>query len=305
MNEYVVEIKSRALIWTGDENRKMSSILRETGILGSIRWWYEAMIRGLGGTACDPTNTKCNGENHCVACELFGCTGWARKFKLQIDVINASEKIIFNFIPLREIRDVEWALLNLTLHLIAKYGAIGGKTVFKPSDEDNNKNKFHHKDFGLIEVINSNLKMCKKEQIEDYVKDERWQKPKQDDFSWVSIQNLWCVNGKYLCREGDNKSSFNRVLGRKESKREANRLKDNNNNVSRWLAGSLKESKKVFSFKNPARTFGFINPDVINFEKMRERLKSAWSNENSWEFLQGNDIINSLMKELLGGEDDS
>lgn len=32
-----------------------------------------------------PTNTKCEGKNHCDACELFGCTGWARKFRLEVE----------------------------------------------------------------------------------------------------------------------------------------------------------------------------------------------------------------------------
>lgn len=85
MKEYTVKIKPLTPLWTGDAERKLST-LRETGIIGSLRWWYEALIRGLGETACDPTNSKekCNGENHCDACELFGCTGWARKFRLEV-----------------------------------------------------------------------------------------------------------------------------------------------------------------------------------------------------------------------------
>lgn len=63
MREYTVKIKPLTPLWTGDAERK-SGTLRETGIIGSLRWWYEALIRGLGGTACDPTvkesNTKCN-----------------------------------------------------------------------------------------------------------------------------------------------------------------------------------------------------------------------------------------------------
>ena len=45
-------------IWTGDANRNGSRI-RETGMLGSLRWWYEAIIRGMNRYACDPTSDPC------------------------------------------------------------------------------------------------------------------------------------------------------------------------------------------------------------------------------------------------------
>jgi CRISPR type III-B/RAMP module RAMP protein Cmr1 len=88
-NEFTVKIKTLTPIWTGDENGECKT-LRETGIIGSLRWWYEALIRGLGRYACDPTNSKCDGKNHCDACELFGCTGWARRFILQIATLDRS-----------------------------------------------------------------------------------------------------------------------------------------------------------------------------------------------------------------------
>jgi len=122
MREYTVKIKPLTRIWTGDENRE-NTTLRETGIIGSLRWWYEALIRGLGGTACDPTNTECKEENHCDACELFGCTGWARKFRLEIGNTNN----ILQFIELRKVEEIEWALLNKTIEIIADYGALGGR----------------------------------------------------------------------------------------------------------------------------------------------------------------------------------
>ena len=83
MEEFKVKIKALTPIWTGGVERKCDR-LHETGIIGSLRWWYEAIVRGLGGYACDPTDTKCEGKNHCEACELFGCTGWARKFRLHV-----------------------------------------------------------------------------------------------------------------------------------------------------------------------------------------------------------------------------
>lgn len=83
-----MEIKLRTLtpLWTGGIDQT-SDRLHETGLLGSLRWWYEALVRGLGGYACDPTgDDRCPDKDgkRCAVCELFGCTGWARKFRLEI-----------------------------------------------------------------------------------------------------------------------------------------------------------------------------------------------------------------------------
>jgi len=94
-----LEIKLRMLtpLWTGGADGQ-SDRARETGIIGSLRWWYEAVVRGLGGRACDPTEGGCiykreQGESHaqayerlCDACKLFGCTGWQRRFRLSVQV---------------------------------------------------------------------------------------------------------------------------------------------------------------------------------------------------------------------------
>ncbi|ODS37843.1 MAG: type III-B CRISPR module RAMP protein Cmr1 [Candidatus Altiarchaeales archaeon WOR_SM1_79] len=76
-----------------------SSKIKETGIIGSLRWWYEALVRGYGGYACDPSNSECKFdydtyektkniedglEKVCPVCRLFGCTGWSRRFRLEI-----------------------------------------------------------------------------------------------------------------------------------------------------------------------------------------------------------------------------
>jgi len=135
-----VRIKTLTPIWTGDAERKNTE-LRETGIIGSLRWWYEALIRGLGGSACDPTNSNCEGKNHCDACELFGCTGWSRKFRLEVE--EEHNEVILRFIEVRRIEDIEWSLLNETLQIITKYGALGGKMA-----ESN---------YGLISVIQNDL----------------------------------------------------------------------------------------------------------------------------------------------------
>jgi CRISPR-associated protein Cmr1 len=146
MKEFTVLIKPLTPIWTGDAEGKITT-LKETGIIGSLRWWYETLIRGLGWKACDPTKTECKESNHCNACELFGCTGWGRKFRLEASLANSMEElnvgtrkgphkrkilgfisenpVTLTIIPLRKITGNEWALLNRTLKIIEKYGALG------------------------------------------------------------------------------------------------------------------------------------------------------------------------------------
>jgi len=92
-NEHTIEIKMRTPLWTGGVDGKCDR-LHETGIIGSMRWWYEAIVRGLGGYACDPTSgnhcelsgkEKTDEERRkklCPACWLFGCGGWKRRFRL-------------------------------------------------------------------------------------------------------------------------------------------------------------------------------------------------------------------------------
>jgi len=288
--------------------------LRETGIIGSLRWWYEALIRGLGGRACDPTSdNRCPDKdgNHCGACELFGCTGWSRKFILHVlekngnlktTHIEKDDEIIFEFIPLKQIYDEEWALLDLTLYFIAQYGALGGKTVLKPSDEKNRENKRYHQDFGLFKIVESELdtklKIFKKEDLKRFVKNMTPKHINQEKYKWISIKNFWCVNGKYLARQSINRSSFNKILGRNESK--AHSTDNPSDEVSKWLAGQIGESKKIFSFKNPPRAFGFINPAIIDFKGIKRRLRDAWG-EGNWKFLTGDEILDSLIKEISEG----
>ncbi len=192
-------------IWTGSvqldmENNELKIVPNrfvQTGLLGSIRWWFEVVVRGLGGEACDPSNSECKDSKHCVVCELFGCTGWARKFRFQVFDDNNSVKVSqikknikfeLQFTSLRPISYEEWALLDLTLHIVAEFGAVGGKTAFKPSTENGHENKLHHRDFGKIklEITESQTKPVSKIEFEHYVRDSRWLKIENNDFTWAS-----------------------------------------------------------------------------------------------------------------------
>jgi len=97
-----VKIQTLTPLWTGDVDGKVDRI-HETGILGSLRWWFEAIVRGLGGYACDTTQHTCSFDADkyresearderqrlrdaglCDVCQVFGATGWRRRFRLHI-----------------------------------------------------------------------------------------------------------------------------------------------------------------------------------------------------------------------------
>ncbi len=297
-------------IWTGDANGKPHRLIT-TGLLGSIRWWFEVVVRGLGGSACDPTQdgNRCPDSrrkpsepgHHCVVCELFGCTDWARKFRFEVldedDNVKASqitkdETFKLRFLEVRPIRNEEWVLLDLTLRLIADYGAIGGKTVYKPSDESSRQHLPHHRDYGLIEIDDSHPLPSLEGEVEKtlraYVAKDRWRKLDHDDFAWASLENFWCVTGYYLARQDSNTSTYNRVLGRPEPKNQSQA-------GDSWLAGRRArggaspqpaESKKVFSFKEPEsarRTFGFVeSPDRLDRlgRELQKSLAKEWPGFN-------------------------
>ena len=148
-------------LWTGNAERRGDQVL-ETGLLGSLRWWYEVLIRGLGYYACDPGIRSCEytekekSSGICAVCQLFGCTGYARRFRLRIEggtdagplaevkLLNPandnhrgwrvptllSSPFTISFLPTRraDLEDVYALALRCTLRLIERYGALGGKT---------------------------------------------------------------------------------------------------------------------------------------------------------------------------------
>jgi len=102
MDDLKITLKTLTPLWTGGVEGTCDR-LHETGLIGSLRWWYEALVRGLGGYACDPTEHSCKFDEDeyrksqadnerqrlrdagvCDACQLFGCTGWRRRFRLKV-----------------------------------------------------------------------------------------------------------------------------------------------------------------------------------------------------------------------------
>lgn len=295
------ELQALTDIWTGDVNGKASRLI-PTGLLGSIRWWFEVLVRGLGGAPCDPSSKQktCSAEHHCVVCELFGCTGWARKF--HFDVRDQEGEIIAKqlkkgemsmsfhlyFAPLRKVAKKEWALLQLTLRLISEFGALGGKTALKPSNQNN---KTQHADFGIVKLVTTPTIEFTRQQLESYVREAKV-KPTVNAAAWASCRHMWFVDGRYLTRTSDSESSFNKMLGRPEAKSESS-----SSAGDPWLAGGRGESKKIFSFKSPARTFGFVR-HPSEFDQVRDELRVIWRmpETNDW-FVSGDMLIDRLFSQ--------
>src|SRR5690606_35725428 len=185
------ELQALTDIWTGDANTaqsKQAKRLIPTGLLGSVRWWFEVLVRGLGGSACDPSRPELRCPDRqgrrCVVCELFGCTGWARKFRFDVRDANggaqqaqikAGKRFAVAFTVTRPTSLEEWKLLDMPLRLIADYAAIGGKTVYKPTDENRRQNAPHHRDYGVISVKRAhNLDSIDPDGLRSYVGDRRW-----------------------------------------------------------------------------------------------------------------------------------
>lgn len=102
-NPVLYRLHALTPIWTGGVSGQVDRI-HETGILGSLRWWIEVLVRGLGGSACDPSVHTClfDAERYrkstatderqrlrdarlCDVCQVFGATGWRRRFRLIIE----------------------------------------------------------------------------------------------------------------------------------------------------------------------------------------------------------------------------
>jgi len=145
-------------VWSGDIDSK-SKYIQSSGILGSIRWWTEAMLRTLEYSACDPTKEnkkgrcpmeKNNKKHYCHSCLILGATGLRRSFRIEINEGNSAfngsplpikpdrrnhgwylrsglvGELDMEIIPLNPI--FEESLISVPLAIVLKWGAIGAKT---------------------------------------------------------------------------------------------------------------------------------------------------------------------------------
>ncbi len=150
-----IRLMAKTPIWTGDIDKK-SNLLQSTGILGSLRWWTEAILRSIDRYACDPTgDERCpkeerNKKYYCSACLIFGATGIRKIFRL--DVSGGTRTFFGNALKIKpsgrnrrwylgsgvvgEIdlkitpldKDFNESLVLLPLVIASNWGGIGAKT---------------------------------------------------------------------------------------------------------------------------------------------------------------------------------
>lgn len=257
MTTLEIQLRTLTPLWTGGVDQTVDR-LHETGLIGSLRWWYEALVRGLGGYACDPTgDDRCPDKDgkHCAACELFGCTGWARKFRLRVlddggnliqTKIEKNTALTLQFVELRPMSQEEKWLLAKTIEIAAKYGALGGKTTLKPQ-RDERKGA----DNGIVQWIKTQSPITHPN-INSYLR--------QSDFRAVSIKLpdlRWFifVKGAFLWRE-----QMNPLLGLDPKGKPL----PNADNTQKFLQGKRgggdkpTVSKKLFSFRaDGGRIWGY------------------------------------------------
>lgn len=104
MEQKWLTLKLLSPLWVGGIEGS-TTVAREIGLLGSLRWWYEAILRSLGYRTCDPTSRdgqcsfnheayhKSSADNEvgrltdaglCPACQVYGATGFSRAFRLEV-----------------------------------------------------------------------------------------------------------------------------------------------------------------------------------------------------------------------------
>lgn len=273
MADLEFKLKTLAPIWTGGVEGKDEK-LHLPGIKGSIRWWMETLVRGLGYYACNPgsknSKDKCEFDtkayektnnlyaelkNICPVCQIFGCTGWSGKIILRIDEkkdkddkkkecyepINSlfDRKISFSlrFIERKKLESDEKKLLKAALKLIVEYGALGGKTTLKPSEIANNKNYESYPKNNHLDYGIIDYQKLSKEKIT--VKGMSLNNPpcKSNKPDWPNLINFWFVKDLYLHR-----ININELVNRDKSNEKKYAGSATEKDV--FIGGYIKDDKK-------------------------------------------------------------
>ncbi len=67
MAKLKLRLKTLSPLGTGQADMTRDR-LHETAVIGSLHWWYEVIVRGLGVTVCDVLKFKCEGKSVCDVC---------------------------------------------------------------------------------------------------------------------------------------------------------------------------------------------------------------------------------------------
>ena len=287
-----IQLQTLTPLWTGGVDGTTDR-LHETGLIGSLRWWYEALVRGLGGYACDPTSEdRCpdNNGKHCAACELFGCTGWARKFRLRVldkdgklvtEAIQADQTITLEFLEMRPMSQEEKWLLNRAVWIAATYGALGGKTTLKPQKGPMGE------DYGIFSWIGS-TQVSKPTNIKTHFQQFR---QATNPPKFPNLRHFFFVKGAFFDR-----LQINSLMGLDEKGKPI----PNADNTQKSLRGKRGQeetmpaiSKKIFSFKsNGGRIWGYAK-DAQMRDTVIERIKQKLG-DGSYTKKTGEEVLHEL-----------
>ncbi len=290
MNALEIRLRTLTPLWTGGVDQTIDR-LHETGLIGSLRWWYEALVRGLDGHACDPaSDDRCPDEHgrRCAACELFGCTGWARKFRLRVsDKAGHRSQAGFErgtdfklqFLELRPMNSEEKWLLVKAIEIAAKYGALGGKTTLKPQ-----KKPKVGSDYGVVEWRSSPT--LKKPDIKKYLHSSNW---RQAQTKLPDMKYFFFVCGRFLWRK-----QINKLLGLSEDGKQVIGQEE----FQKFLRGRRGEtdrpaiSKKLFSFRaDNGRVWGYTG-DIAMRDRVIKEIRKELGEGN---FVKtGEEVLNEL-----------
>ena len=284
MFKTLIKIKTLTPLWTGGVETGRMDRIHETGIIGGLRWWYEAIVRGLGGYACDPTSEdRCpdNQGRFCDACQIFGATGWKRRFNLRIEDRTRptwAETTVLNVRPPDRSRG--WYVYpgktgSIYLHLsghekavyrlaslflfLENYGAIGARTQHG---------------YGLFEIEN-------KEEVQGLAQRAEWHRLQGNDQQEPDLPNLSHIGFFHFRFRPTRDDWWSRITGLERlvgTHKTAQALRDAAQKNTAPVSPVIRNLWRYSRWKGPFEAgnffFGTSKSEKI---KMRSKISISWA----------------------------
>ena len=106
MEPLSIKVRTLTPLWLGDLERN-SATAKESGLIGSLRFWCEGLVRGYGVDVCDGEKRCEMSTGLCEVCRVFGATGWARRFRLELEGL-APVPVFFRTSPAMAVSSGNW-----------------------------------------------------------------------------------------------------------------------------------------------------------------------------------------------------
>jgi CRISPR type III-B/RAMP module RAMP protein Cmr1 len=195
------------------DGKPINDRLRLTSLLGGIRWWAEAIVRGFDVRACDPVSEPCRGDQHCIICELFGKADPPQAAKFAVRAwedtgkrqpftrkLSKGSTVILEFHFYRDATFLEEYLLVKAMDVISRYGSVGGKTTLKPTRPNTVRMADtgwvdRHTDYGLLHIkgidkASFQIWATHKDAFENALKEKAINDPNKS-MKYPSLKNFW------------------------------------------------------------------------------------------------------------------